>query len=141
MSDWIDGQHRDAYLVAQRTVTAFAAREEPTPTGLGDAVREVCNEWVQANGVGVTSDWHVQRLLPLADRIDVALARDDTERPHETMEETATRMIADALGIAADSPSAMELGARVGAALGTSAKRFLLAELEAEDRTSTEEER
>jgi hypothetical protein len=41
---------------------------------LGDAVRKVCNEWVSDNGIGPSSDWHVQRLLPLADRIDEALA-------------------------------------------------------------------
>lgn len=68
---------------------ALAAREEPKATELGDAVRKVCNEWVQENGFGPTSDWHVTRLLPLADRIDAALAtREDTERPPERFEET-----------------------------------------------------
>ena len=41
---------------------------------LPNQIREVCDEWVAENGVGPSSDWHVLRLLPLAEKVEAALA-------------------------------------------------------------------
>lgn len=52
-------------------------RERVLREALGDAgrqVRGICDDWVAEMGVGPTSDWLVQRFLPLADRIAAALA-------------------------------------------------------------------
>ena len=41
---------------------------------LPNQIREVCDEWVAENGVGPSSDWHVLRLLSLAEKVEAALA-------------------------------------------------------------------
>jgi hypothetical protein len=35
-----------------------------------ERLRAICNEYVQANGVGASSDWLVSRLLPIADDLE-----------------------------------------------------------------------
>lgn len=49
-----------------------ASTENPTGREAAEQIRSVCNEWVQDNGVGVTSDWLLSRLLPLADTLAAA---------------------------------------------------------------------
>jgi hypothetical protein len=67
-------------------------------SALGNEVRKVCDEWVLDNGLGPTSDWHVTRLLPLAERIDEALAcgsstpEQPAAREGVTEDEVATAM-------------------------------------------------
>jgi hypothetical protein len=51
---------------------------------VSEAIRNVCNEYVQANGACVTSDWWLSRLFPIADSLvrssGVAEEREALER-------------------------------------------------------------
>jgi len=97
-----------------------AVQEQPPSTDLGDAVRQVCNEWVHDNGFGPTSDWHVQRLLPLADRIDTVLASaqeqpDEREALREA--QTVIEWMRDADSFSEEDPQIASALESIGAAL------------------------
>ena len=61
------------FCVSYLGLVAMSDQEREALT-LPNQIREVCDEWIAENGVGPSSDWHVLRLLPLAEKVEAALA-------------------------------------------------------------------